>query len=81
LADEPTGNLDSKNSANIMELLKDLNDQGNTLVMVTHDHDVAAYAHKVIHMSDGQIVETRRNRKTAIKTAKPKRTTLKVRKV
>lgn len=57
LADEPTGNLDSKNGAEVMHLLTELNQDGTTIVMVTHnDHD-AAIAHRAIHLFDGQIVE------------------------
>lgn len=71
LADEPTGNLDSKNSDIIMSLLKDLNEQGNTLVMVTHEPHVAAYAHRTIHMNDGRIAKTvhheKKSKKVTIK--------------
>ena len=63
LADEPTGNLDSKNSEIIMGLLKDLNEQGNTLVMVTHSSAIARFAHRTIHMIDGRIDKTERNQK------------------
>lgn len=70
LADEPTGNLDSANSDTIMGLLKDLNEQGNTLVMVTHDPDIAAYGHRTIHMNDGKIAKTEHNRKHKPKTDK-----------
>jgi putative ABC transport system ATP-binding protein len=57
LADEPTGNLDSVTSEEIMHFLQSLNDRkGITLVMVTHEHDVAAYATRIIHMKDGQIL-------------------------
>ena len=57
LADEPPGNLDSKNGAEVMHLLTELNQDGTTIVMVTHnDHD-AAIAHRTIHLFDGQIVE------------------------
>jgi len=56
LADEPTGNLDSKSSAEIMKILKDLNEQGNTIIMVTHEHDIAEYASRVVSLNDGQIV-------------------------
>nr|WP_294075272.1 MULTISPECIES: ABC transporter ATP-binding protein [unclassified Prevotella] len=57
LADEPTGNLDSKNGAEVMRILTELNQDGTTIVMVTHnDHD-AAIAHRIIHLFDGRIVE------------------------
>lgn len=57
LADEPTGNLDSKNGAEVMRMLTELNQGGTTIVMVTHnDHD-AAIAHRIIHLFDGQIIE------------------------
>ncbi len=58
LADEPTGNLDSANGKIIMELLKDLNEKGNTIIMVTHDTKLANYAKRVIQMIDGKIVNT-----------------------
>lgn len=56
LADEPTGNLDEENGKRIMELLKKLNGQGLTIVMVTHDLDLAKQADRVISMSDGKII-------------------------
>ncbi len=55
LADEPTGNLDSRTSVEIMELLRNLNDQGATLVMVTHDGSLAAMAHRQVEVIDGRI--------------------------
>ena len=57
LADEPTGNLDSKNSQIIMDELTKLHKQGNTILMVTHNPDLLSYASRVIHMKDGQIDE------------------------
>ncbi|MEW6349985.1 MAG: ABC transporter ATP-binding protein [Thermodesulfobacteriota bacterium] len=54
-ADEPTGNLDSRNSAEVMNLLKRLNSEGQTIVMVTHSRTNAEYAHRIIHVSDGRI--------------------------
>jgi putative ABC transport system ATP-binding protein len=55
LADEPTGNLDSKTGAEIMALFKRLHQAGNTIVLVTHEADVAAFAHRSIHLRDGQV--------------------------
>src|SRR5207244_9534012 len=55
LADEPTGNLDSKTGVEIMALFDRLHEQGNTIVVVTHEPDVAAYAHRSIHIRDGQV--------------------------
>jgi macrolide transport system ATP-binding/permease protein len=57
LADEPTGNLDSSSSGEIMQLLKELNDQGNTIIMVTHEHDIAAWATRVLSLHDGKIIK------------------------
>lgn len=56
LADEPTGNLDSRSGKEIMAVLSNLNSQGSTIVMVTHEDDIAAYAQRVIHFLDGRIV-------------------------
>jgi len=55
LADEPTGNLDSKTSLEIMDLFKHIHSEGNTIILVTHEPDIAEYAEKVIHLKDGQI--------------------------
>lgn len=57
LADEPTGNLDSKNGKEVMELLSQLNNEGSTIVMVTHSQHDATYAKRIINIFDGQIVE------------------------
>lgn len=57
LADEPTGNLDSKTSYGIMELFHELHQKGNTIIMVTHEDDIAHYAHRVVRLRDG-LVET-----------------------
>jgi putative ABC transport system ATP-binding protein len=57
LADEPTGNVDTATSKEIMALLKELNDEGRTVLIVTHDPEIAAYCPRQIHIRDGQIVE------------------------
>ncbi|HEX4007183.1 MAG TPA: ABC transporter ATP-binding protein, partial [Acidobacteriaceae bacterium] len=55
LADEPTGNLDSKTGEEIMALFDDLHHKGNTIVLVTHEPDIAEYAHRIVHIRDGKI--------------------------
>lgn len=55
LADEPTGNLDSKTSVEIMALFDELQSRGNTIVLVTHEHDIAEFAHRIIHIRDGKV--------------------------
>lgn len=57
LADEPTGNLDSKNGKEVMELLSELNKEGTTVVMVTHSQHDSRFAHRVVNLFDGQIVD------------------------
>ena len=57
LADEPTGNLDSKNGKEVMEMLRQLNQEGTTIVMVTHSRHDASYADRIINLYDGQIVD------------------------
>jgi putative ABC transport system ATP-binding protein len=56
LADEPTGNLDSRNGNDVMQLLTDLNEKGTTIIMVTHSEHDARFTHRIINMLDGQIV-------------------------
>ncbi len=57
LADEPTGNLDSKSGHEIMNILDDLHQKGNTIILVTHEDDIAQHAHRVIRLLDGEITE------------------------
>ncbi|MEL7296844.1 MAG: ABC transporter ATP-binding protein [Pseudomonadota bacterium] len=61
LADEPTGNLDSKTSVEIMQLFTRLNQNGQTIMMVTHEEEIAAYAKRVVRMRDGRIEKDERN--------------------
>ena len=68
LADEPTGNLDSRTSDEIMERLQQLNDSGKTIIMVTHENDIASWAKRVIRMRDGQIETDERNEHRTIGT-------------
>jgi len=60
LADEPTGNLDSESSLEIMKLLRELNQQGRTIVLITHEPDIAAFAQRVVRLRDGVIVSDER---------------------
>jgi putative ABC transport system ATP-binding protein len=55
LADEPTGNLDSKTSEEIMTLLEEIHKNGNTIIVVTHEEEIAAHAHRIIRLRDGMI--------------------------
>lgn len=61
LADEPTGNLDTKTSYDIMQLFQELHDNGNTIIMVTHEDDIAHYAHRIVRLRDGLVEWDRRN--------------------
>jgi putative ABC transport system ATP-binding protein len=61
LADEPTGNLDSKTGDEIMALFDDLHSKGNTIILVTHEPDIAEYAHRVVHIRDGVIASDTRS--------------------
>jgi putative ABC transport system ATP-binding protein len=60
LADEPTGNLDSATGNEIMQLFQELHDSGQTIVLVTHEHDIAAHARRQIHLLDGKIARDER---------------------
>ena len=62
LADEPTGNLDSKTSEEIMALFNDIHQNGNTVIVVTHEEDIAKYAHRVIRLRDGMVETDQSNR-------------------
>ncbi|MFO8129905.1 MAG: ABC transporter ATP-binding protein [Bacteroidales bacterium] len=61
LADEPTGNLDSKTSAEIMTLLEDIHKLGNTIIVVTHEEDIAQHAHRIIRLIDGEVESDKLN--------------------
>ena len=61
LADEPTGNLDSKSAADVLGLIEELHTHGQTIVLVTHDHDIADFAGRIISFRDGKVVEDRTN--------------------
>jgi putative ABC transport system ATP-binding protein len=62
LADEPTGNLDSQTGNEIMALFDRLYQQGNTIILVTHEHDIAEYAHRVVHLKDGVVAGDERKK-------------------
>jgi len=62
LADEPTGNLDSKSGLEIMDVLKNLNDLGNTIILITHDINIAMKAKRIVSICDGRIIEDRRTK-------------------
>ncbi len=61
LADEPTGNLDSKTSIEIMALLEEIHKQGNTIVLVTHEEDIAQHAHRIVRLKDGEVERDYKN--------------------
>ncbi len=63
LADEPTGNLDSKTSVEIISLLEEIHRMGNTIVLVTHEEDIAEHAHRIVRLRDGKIEEDKPNEK------------------
>jgi len=62
LADEPTGNLDTKTGVNVIHFLKDLNKKGKTIIMVTHDPDIAKHAHRIEFLKDGEIIKRKNKR-------------------
>jgi putative ABC transport system ATP-binding protein len=69
LADEPTGNLDSKTSVEIMALIEDIHAKGNTIILVTHEEDIAQHAHRIVRMRDGLIESDTLNKKiTSVRT-------------
>ena len=70
LADEPTGNLDTKTSIEIMELLEEIHSNGNTIILVTHEEDIAQHAHRIVRMRDGLIEDDYPN--TDIKNVSPR---------
>jgi len=61
LADEPTGNIASVQAEEIMLIFQKLNDQGNTIIMITHEADIARHAKRIIHVRDGKIIEDEKN--------------------
>jgi len=65
LADEPTGNLDSKTSYEIMEIFGKIHDSGNTVILVTHEEDISHYAHRIIRLRDGVIESDKRKQAVA----------------
>jgi len=71
LADEPTGNLDSQTGAEIMALFDQLNGRGNTIVLVTHEEDIAAHARRIVRLKDGKIRDDRPNERPALRAGAP----------
>lgn len=71
LADEPTGNLDSKTSIEIMALFEEIHNQGNTVIVVTHEEDIAQHAHRIIRLIDGEIASDEKNPNIKILLEKP----------
>jgi putative ABC transport system ATP-binding protein len=65
LADEPTGNLDTTTSNEIMEIFKDIHEQGNTVINVTHEEDIAAFAKRIIRLQDGKVASDTMNESVA----------------
>jgi putative ABC transport system ATP-binding protein len=70
LADEPTGNLDTKTSIEIMQIFESIQDKGNTVIIVTHEPDIAEHAHRIINLRDG-LIETDVRNKNIIKSSDP----------
>ena len=70
LADEPTGNLDTKTSIEIMGLIEEIHQKGNTIILVTHEEDIAKHAHRIVRMRDGAIESDEQNKE--IITIKPR---------
>ncbi|HKZ68082.1 MAG TPA: macrolide ABC transporter permease/ATP-binding protein MacB, partial [Chitinophagaceae bacterium] len=66
LADEPTGNLDTKTSYEIMEIFNTIHSGGNTIVLVTHEEDIANHAHRIIRLRDGVIENDNKNEKVGV---------------
>lgn len=71
LADEPTGNLDSKTSYEIMKLFQDIHDQGNTIILVTHEEDIARHAHRIVRLRDGVIESDDKNEPMKVVFSQP----------
>jgi putative ABC transport system ATP-binding protein len=69
LADEPTGNLDSKTSYEIMGLLEEIHQKGNTVVLVTHEEDIARHAHRIVRLKDGLVESDKLNDDRILKPA------------
>jgi putative ABC transport system ATP-binding protein len=63
LADEPTGNLDSKTSIEIMGLFEEIHNKGNTIILVTHEEDIALHAHRIVRLKDGLVESDTKNTK------------------
>ena len=68
LADEPTGNLDTKTSEEIMDILNAIHTGGNTVILVTHEEDIAKYAHRIIKLRDGKVASDEMNEKFVVST-------------
>ncbi|MBI2215473.1 MAG: ABC transporter ATP-binding protein [Acidobacteria bacterium] len=67
LADEPTGNLDSVTSEEIMALFQELNDNGKTIILITHEHDIAQHAKRIVHVKDGRILSDERHEQVRVR--------------